>query len=382
MPPLRGPIDYNRYPPRRRTAHPRETANAGANEEANTREAPEESVAQQERAPQTAGETEAAFREGETGAPRVGRSRGRARRREELLRREANRRGRDGVRVVSRRAERAAAKRKLWLRRARFVFLCLLLAGLGQGVYSAFTSPHMAIAAVELDGAHITPRESLEAVQRDLVGHNWLRAPLHQAHEDLVALPTVRAAHIARELSWPPRVLVTLEERRPFARVGGGENWFVVDEEGVPFRPATPEDDGLFAITSPLFRPRAGIAFSPHNWKAACELVHLLQGDAVAEKDEGAAATKWDLRRIYFDRHGFASIRLRGGAVDELLVQLGNDRWNEKLSRARHAIAYFAASGRRASTLNLVSYTMPIWTPSTTEKPAEETAAVASSDAL
>lgn len=394
MPPLRGPIDYNRYPPRRRAAHSR-TAESAENEAENAASFDERDVLSQaastraprrqesatqngEAFPQNRYETEADSSQSRDTTPRPGGNRNRARRREELLRHTAQQRGQDGVRVVSRRAAHPVAKRKLWLRRARLVLFCLMFAALGQGVYSAFTSPRMAIVEVQLDGAQITPREQLEAVQRVLVGRNWLRAPLHQAREELLALPTVRAAHVTRELSWPPRVLATIEERTPFARAGGGDIWFVVDESGVPFRRATEEDESLPAIVSPLFKPREGIAFSPRNWKAARQLVGLLS----RENGDGVAGAKWNLRRVYFDRHGFASVRLRGGAQDGLLVQLGNDRWNEKLSRARRAIAYFETSGRRASGLNLVSYEMLIWTPLAVQKPRETPSQTASSGAL
>lgn len=363
MPPLRGPIDYNRYPPRRRPAphHDAEEQSVAPAGDASTRNELEIATANHNREPQTAESSAPPRRAG-------GRNRNRARRREKLMQYEAAQRGQDGARVMSRRAAQVARKRKLFFRRARLVLCVLLLVLAGRGVYFALTDARFAIAQVDWDGAQITPRAELEKVQDDLVGRNWLYAPLKKARADLSQIPTVRSVHLTRELTWPPRVLATLEERQPFARVSGGDSWFVVDESGVPFRVATEKDEALRAIVSPLFEPQPGVALVERNWKAARELTALLNAETSSD---------WKLRRIYFDRHGFAAVRLEGGTQDGLLIQLGNDRWPEKLSRARRALDYFAATQRRASTLNLVSYSMPIWTPRAPEKAPPEPAITA-----
>jgi hypothetical protein len=80
--------------------------------------------------------------------------------------------------------------------------------------------------------------------------------------------------------------------------------------------------------------------------------------------------TRWSLRRLYFDKQGFASLRLTGGAHDEMLIQMGSDNWSKKLQRARQALTYFEATGRRAAVLNLISYSMPTWTPHPEQKSA------------
>jgi hypothetical protein len=66
---------------------------------------------------------------------------------------------------------------------------------------------------------------------------------------------------------------------------------------------------------------------------------------------------------VYFDKNGFAALRVQGGSQDELLIRLGADRWEEKLQLARVALTFFERSGKRAQSLNLVSYNVPQWTP-------------------
>ena len=191
----------------------------------------------------------------------------------------------------------------------------------------------------------------------DSVFRNGFLSP--EAIDDTVkalrTLPTVKSARITRALHWPPHLHLAIEEREPFVRVGGGDEWWVVDESGVPFRPAqkSPEDEKLFAITNPKFEPIAGKPLAKEEWEPAFQLASTLS----------AQKNAWPLRRIYFDKNGFASLRLQGGRHDEMLIRLGGDRWPEKLDRARLALEYFDRTNQRAKTLNLVSYIMPQWTP-------------------
>jgi hypothetical protein len=165
----------------------------------------------------------------------------------------------------------------------------------------------------------------------------------------------VREAHIVRVLDWPPRLAISITERRPFARVGAGQNWWVVDDQGMPFRAATAGDAALYAVTGSKLHPVLGRALPAEAWRPAVQFAAALANDHHGRQ--------WNLRRIYIDKYGFASLRLSGGVHDEMLVQLGTEHWPEKLKRARQALAYFEETGRRAATLNLVSFSMPTWTP-------------------
>ena len=82
----------------------------------------------------------------------------------------------------------------------------------------------------------------------------------------------------------------------------------------------------------------------------------------------------WDLRRIYLDKNGAASLRVGAeGALKthaELLIRLGEEDWLAKLKQARLALAYFERTGRKASELDLVSGEHPRWSP---QEPQPET---------
>ena len=248
----------------------------------------------------------------------------------------------------------ATKRRPLW-RILRRVAMLLCIVGLIVFVAAFLTSPRFAVQKVDAIGLDVTTPDEIAPVQETLMGQNWARARVGDAAKRLEALPAVREAEVARVLAWPPRLQIRLHEREPLARVGAGRIWWVVDEEGVPFRrmdEKSPADRALLALTGPgLDAPRRGVTLSPAMWKPARRMVAALQNDG-----------EWKLRRVYFDRTGAASLRLAGGPQKEMLVQLGTEGWERKLKRARQALAYFAATRRPAASLDLVSYNRPVWT--------------------
>ncbi len=251
-------------------------------------------------------------------------------------------------------------KRTPFWKVARFLALILMVAGGVELGVAALTSPRFQVTQVTLDGAQITPRDDVAAIQQSLVGQNWLRAKTSDAQEKLLAIPTVKSVRVVRALHWPPSLHIAIEERTPFARVGAGNEWWMVDETGVPFR-RTQKNSGqdnsdFYALTSPKLQPKPGVALPKAEWQNCARLVGALNA-AGSTPD-----AKWHLRRVYFDKNGFAALRLQGGSQDELLIRLGADRWEEKLQRARLALTFFERSGQRAQSLNLVSYNVPQWT--------------------
>lgn len=243
--------------------------------------------------------------------------------------------------------------RWLWARRGATVLLGI---GCLELLFAALTSPRMAVHEVDIRGLVMTPAAAVEPVQRKLMGQNWIRARVREAARALTQLPTVRSAQVVRVLSWPPRLDAQVEERQPFARVGAGGAWWVVDEAGMPFRHATAADKNLYAVTAPTLQPIYGHPLPPAAWRTVVDFAAALSGETQHGHD-------WTLRRIYFDKQGFASLRVAGGANDQILVRLGNNRWAEKLARARATLAFFEQTGRHAVALNLISYSRPTWTP-------------------
>lgn len=246
------------------------------------------------------------------------------------------------------------ARRPVWkmLRRICYGLVGIMII---QGGVGALTAPQFSIHDVDFECGEILPAETVDAVRASLIGQNWIRMRAGQAERALKSTPQVRTVQVARSWTWPPKVAVAVEPRQPFARVGGGKEWWVVDSEGVPFRAADDRDKELYAVTGPLFKPELGKAIEPKQWQPVVEFATTLSRDE--EKGQ-----RWNLRRVYFDRSNFASLRLTGGQNDETLVQLGPDDWDQKLQKARWALADFAQTGKHAATLNLISSKVT-WTP-------------------
>ncbi len=232
----------------------------------------------------------------------------------------------------------------------------------------ALTRPEMEVRSVQVEGAHLVSPSVLEKIQAQFVGQNIFRARTKDAVAKLIALPVVKEARIRRLATWPPQMTISIVERKAFVRVGNERSWWVADEDGVPFRKARDEDSKLDAIYDAAWAPTFGKPLDKDAWTRVTQFVQLLS-------QQRSAGKAWNLKRIYFDEHGFASVRLAGGFHDATLVQLGGEEWAQKLGRARQSLDYLQASGRRAIVLNLITYAMPVWTPRASAIPLQTSGA-------
>lgn len=260
---------------------------------------------------------------------------------------------------------RASWKRVHRLTWATSGILAMLCVGM------ALTRPEMNVRHVRVQGARLVPDRVLDNVKTQLVGQNIFRVRAQNATKALQNFPFVKEIRVQRLATWPPQMEISVVERAPFARVGNGklqsgdsqnaesqnaESWLVADENGVPFRAARREDDKLDALYNAHWSPVLGKSLDQTAWKRAAQFVQLI----AAKRAKGEA---WNLKRVYFDEHGFASVRLAGGFHDATLIQLGGDEWLRKMERARQSLDFLQRQNRRASVLNLITYAMPVWTP-------------------
>ena len=254
--------------------------------------------------------------------------------------------------------------------RVRRIVARVLLAGFVLfGVWcggAALTAPQFEVRRVDISGTQRTPLAQVKNIVAQLVGKNIFRAPRGHVEAQVAAIPTVKSARLARVWSWPPHMTLQIAERQPILRVGAGTNWWVADAQGVAFRRADGNDSALYELTSSQFAPALGKPLPAALWKRARELQAALAADnALSAKANGDKF--WNLRRVYLDKNGAASLRIGGeGALkvhDELLIRLGEEGWPAKLRQARVALTYFERTGRRASELDLVSGQHPRWRP-------------------
>lgn len=271
---------------------------------------------------------------------------------------------RDFAQVARHVAPLAPPKRRRvprWLKRLAALVTLIFVAQLG---FAAFTAPQFNVEAVEIRGILATPPDELRPLARQLVGQNLLRLKFQAVEKAARALPTIADAHVVRLAHWPPKVALQISERQPVLKVGAGQNWWVVDPKGVPFRRSDSGDRELYSVVAPQFEPQLLHALDAKTWARARALESAIEGDnrLASASQKGEKAPFWQLRRIYFDKDGLASLRLAFSPHREMLVRLGDDAFAAKLARARVSLAYFERTGRRASELDLVSLERPVWT--------------------
>lgn len=247
----------------------------------------------------------------------------------------------------------------LW-KRLRGVCLLLIFLGIVELGVASLTASHFNVTGVRLEGLSVTPTAPVQKISQKLIGQNWFRANSSPIIQDIKKIPTVDNVRVQRVITWPPQLKVVVEERQPVAIIGGGSQWWKVDAKGIPYQTVNgPEAINLNAITGPNFHLQLGKALPEAQWQQVTQLLNTMRADQQSDLN----GFRWDLRRVYFDRNGNVSLRLKDAPHQELLVQIGADQWQLKLQRARLALAYLDKIGRRAKVLNLVSYKIPTWIP-------------------
>jgi cell division protein FtsQ len=240
----------------------------------------------------------------------------------------------DGQRVGRPRRRRAG-------RRVRMRRIAGLVAAFGLGVVVVgaggrwlLTTQRFAVARVEVRGASRMLPEQVMAAAAIPRGTNIFRLDTAGVIDRIEALPEVRRADVVREL--PNRVVISVEERRPFTLVHGGRlHW--MDEEGrllgtspsavsspLPVISGLTADELASMRTSPGPRARAAIA-----------VIRALirSGGLTAEISE------IDMSR----REGPVLY-----TIDGVEVRLGNEDWEERLQRLEGVLAQVATQDVRA----------------------------------
>lgn len=131
-----------------------------------------------------------------------------------------------------RRRRRHAARRIVSVLKLAGVLLLLAAgaAALGGSLHWLLTSPHFAVAAIEVGGVQrLTEAEVLSAA-RIPPGENLFRLTGERIAVRLTELPLVKRAEVIR--AFPNRVTLLVEERVPFTLAQAGRLYWL-DEEGV-----------------------------------------------------------------------------------------------------------------------------------------------------
>src|SRR5499427_6621019 len=235
------------------------------------------------------------------------------------------------------RAKRPRPHRRVLLRRLLGVVLGIVVfaAAGGAALQWLLTTPRFAVANIEVRGVSRVPSEQILAVAAIPWGTNIFRLDTMGVIDRVESLPEIRRADIVREL--PNRVVISVEERRPFTLVHGGRlHW--MDEKG-RLLGATPE-----AVAPPM------------------PVISGLSGDELASMRTApgprARAAIGVIRALLRSGTGLTSeiseidMSRREGpvlyTVDGVEVRLGSEDWDERLARLEGVLAQIATQDVRA----------------------------------
>jgi cell division protein FtsQ len=119
---------------------------------------------------------------------------------------------------------------KVWQSLGRFAVVSGLAGGLAWGM----TSPHWLItkaAQVEIAGTKLIAKDSIRSWLKLTYPLSVWELPTHQLQEKLAAIPAIASVKIERQLL-PPKVIVSIQERKPVARWRSHQQQGFLDASG------------------------------------------------------------------------------------------------------------------------------------------------------
>ncbi|MET0851066.1 MAG: FtsQ-type POTRA domain-containing protein [Candidatus Rokuibacteriota bacterium] len=247
-----------------------------------------------------------------------------------------------GQRVSRRRVRRRRLEgsRRLVVGVLSVVGAVVLAAGAGLGARFLLTSPRFEVSEVEVRGtSRLTPEDVIRAsgIGR---GDNLFRVDPAAARMGVETLAQVRRAEVVR--SWPNRVAIVVEERRPFTLVHSGHlHW--IDEDGVAMGAQSravsvslPVISGLDAGDlsaegrAPSARVSAGLALLRMLLRTGSPLTSQISEVDVSHHDGPVLYT-----------------------VDGVEVRIGTEEWDARIPRLMGVLAQLASSGEAVSAIDL-----------------------------
>ena len=233
--------------------------------------------------------------------------------------------------------DRRRARRRARLRRLLPLLVLNAAAWFAVVVFSHWllTTPRFSVATVDVRGASRVPPARILAAAAVEPGTSLFRLDPRAIAGRVAAIPEIRRADVVRE--FPDRVVISVEERRPFTLVHSGRlHW--LDEEGrllgaspeavvpqVPVVSGLSDDEVASMRSAPSPKALAAIALIR---------VLLRTGSALAAEISEIDMSRKDGPVLY--------------TVDGVEVRLGTEEWEEQLARLEGVLTQVADQDVRA----------------------------------
>jgi cell division septal protein FtsQ len=249
-----------------------------------------------------------------------------------------------GQRVGFQRFRRKLARRARWIVGGIIVLLLggATWEGAVLGAAWAARSPRFAVTVVDVAGQTRLTRDEIVTAAEIGPGASILTLDSRVVRSRLLALPLVRHADVIR--SFPNRVTLVVEERRPFTVVNAGRRLHWIDEEGV--------DLGIESRAVALGAPVLS-GLSPADLG--------VRGQRVASDRVGIGLSLLRLllraRTSLLGQISEIDVSRAEGPVlytlDGVEVRLGRDDWEARLGRLHGVLAQLGAAGETPISVDL-----------------------------
>jgi len=217
----------------------------------------------------------------------------------------------------------------------------LLVLGLqAAGVAWFLTTDHFGVQVVEVRGTSRVSPDRVLAVAEIASGTNFWRLDGAAVTARIETLPEIRRAELIREL--PNRVVILVEERRPFTLVHGARlHW--IDEEGrvlgeerdavaspAPVISGLSEEEVAAMRTQPSAKARAAIALIRALLRSGSPLASQISEIDMSRRDGPILYT-----------------------VGGIEVRLGHEEWEQRLARLEGVLAQVGGQSTTVSAIDL-----------------------------
>ena len=216
----------------------------------------------------------------------------------------------------------------------------LTLAGATVGVHWLLTAPRFAVARIDVEGASRVGPDRVRSAAAIPPGANLWRLDPAAVAARVAAMPEIRRAEIIRR--FPNRVVILVDERRPFTLVHAGRlHWLdeegrVLDEVPQAVVPSMPVVSGLSDAELGSMR----IDPSPRARDAVALIRTLLRsGSALAAEISEIDVSRSDGPVLY--------------TVDGVEVRLGTEEWEERLARLERILRQVGRDGETVRAIDL-----------------------------
>lgn len=245
-----------------------------------------------------------------------------------------------GQRIGRARRRRAQTRRRLGRIAPLVIAAALAAIAVGFATRWLLSSPRFTVAHVEVLGSSRVSADRIRDVAAVPDGVNIFRVDPDAIVARLTARPEIRRADVIRQ--WPDRVILLIDERRPFTLVHAGRlHW--IDEEGhvlgeerqavapeAPIISGLTEEELAATRTSPGPKARTGIALIRTLLRQKSTLAAEISEVDVSRGDGPVLFT-----------------------VDGIEVRLGNEGWDDRLARLEGVLGQVGLPDWRISVVDL-----------------------------